>query len=143
MSFELGDETQGSPRPIACKLYPETSQDAVKLKSSVEVSGDLTVQVVKTGMKRSDGIEHDRYEYNINAYGAFSASPAWDFQKTPVHPEVTGDLVLLMVIAAPSEDADEGEVKVSARVELGDGSMAVPMITRRTADNATSVRFAI
>jgi hypothetical protein len=143
VSFELGDDAEDGIRPIACKLFPESSQDAVKLKSNVEVSGELSVAVVKTGMKIQKGFEHDRFEYNVNAYGAFSSSPTWDFQKTPVHPQITGDLVLLMVIALAGDESNSGQLKVSARAELGDGSIAIPLITRRTEDNAATVQFNI
>jgi hypothetical protein len=141
ISFELGDEAQAELRPVACKLYPESSQDAIKLKSSVEISGELSIHVGKTGTKGTKGVEHDRYEYNIKAYGTFGPSPAWDFQKTPVHPEITGDLVLLMVIAAPPATTSSGELKISARAELESSPIVIPLITRRTSDNAAAMTF--
>jgi len=143
VSFDLGYQANDDIRPIACKLFPESSQDAVKLKSSVEISGELSIQVAKTGMKMQNGFEHDRFEYNVNAYGAFSSSPAWDFQKTPVHPQITGDLTLILIMAQPSDQASSGVLKLSARAEVGEGSIAIPLITRRTQDDAATVSFKI
>jgi len=143
VSFDLGTDADDGVRPIACKLFPESSQDAVKLKSSVEISAELSIEVAKTGMKMQNESEHDRYEYNVNAYGSFSSSPAWDFQKTPVHPEITGDLMLITVMALPETQSTSGEMKVSARAELGEGSIAIPLITRRTQSDAATVSFKI
>jgi hypothetical protein len=141
ISFELGDEAQGELRPVACKLYPESSQNAIKLTSKVVISGELTVEVAKTSASVEEESEHNRYEYQINAYGAFSPSPAWDFKETHEHPEITGDLTLLMVIASPPGASNSGELKVSAKAQLRSEPLTIPLVTRRTANQAAAVTF--
>jgi hypothetical protein len=141
-AFELGHKDHADIRPIACKLYPESRQDTVKIASSFEITGDLTINFAKALGKRSGTKEHEQRQYNVNAYGAFSSRPSWDFQKTDVNPEVMGDFTLLMVVASPHGVQSVGQMSVSAQVELRSGSI-IPLVMRRESKNAAALTFTI
>src|SRR5262245_3564474 len=110
VGFELGNEDHDTVRPIACSLFPESRQDRVKVTSSVEISSELTIEIAKTGSKLQETLERERREFNVNTYGAFSSTPAWDFHKTEVNPEVAGDLTLVMVVAQPQAATSQGQM---------------------------------
>jgi hypothetical protein len=143
VAFELGSETRTQARPIACTLAPTSSQDVLKRSMSVEISSELAVKVAKGGTKETLGLEHELYEYNITAHGRFSSTPTWDFRRTPVHPEIVGDLALLMVVASPAGSPSPSSLRISAQAELRSGSGLIPLVTRRREDDAATVAFTI
>jgi hypothetical protein len=142
VAFELGSDSDEVLRPIAFALYPATQQDAIKITSSFEISNKLTIKVLEAGGKEGGGTEHQENHYRITTYGAFGSSPVWDFSQTQVNPEIQGDVHLLMVVATPPRSKNSGELRLSARAELRTG-LQIPLITRRSADSAETLKFDI
>lgn len=140
-SFGLGRQ-EDTVRPIACTLVPDSKANMVTVKDSVEISSELTVQVVKTGSKGTHGTEYQRSEYQIRALGGFSPEPAWDFYATHQEPEVAGDLTLVMVVVSPEGLKSDCTISVAADAKL-EGLPGIPMITRRRSGDPTPVHFSI
>jgi hypothetical protein len=145
--FELGPELDDDAvRPVACQLYPARTEDQVKQVRSVEVHGDLSIEVAGVsgpsgGRKQTTTTEVSGVRYRVLTFGQFSPEPAWHFARTEVTPEVAGDLFLALVVAVPDGLQTTTAVTLSAEVQLKSAPFALPLLTRRTADAAVARDF--
>jgi hypothetical protein len=148
VAFELGSElADDALRPVACQLYPMRSEDQVKEVRSVEVHGDLTVEVVgvgpSVGRKQTVQTEASTVRYSVMTFGRFGPEPTWHFARTEVTPEVTGDFFLALVIAVPSGVEASASVSLSAQAQLKSSPISIPVLTRRSADGVIARSFAL
>jgi hypothetical protein len=136
--FDLGrgidDQTM---RPIACKLFPETDQDEIKEIRSFEITNTMGVKLkdfespsVSGAGKRST--EYSRYQYHLTAFGKLSSRPIWDIRATEVHPEIAGDLTLILIVALPSQKVFDAEISISAEVQFRSSLPKVPFLMKRS-----------
>jgi hypothetical protein len=145
--FELGPELGADAvRPVAVRLYPARMEDQVKQVRSVELHGDLSIEVAgvagpAVGRTQTTTTEVSGVRYRILTFGQFSPEPAWHFARTEVTPEVVGDIFLALVVAVPAELETTAAVSLSAEVQLKSAPFALPLLTRRSADSAVAGSF--
>ena len=143
VEFSLGDD---DPRPVACRLYPERAEDPINKVRTVEMGAELSIKVVGvTGptVKRESSVrtEADVRQYPVMTFGRYGPTPAWHFASTDAAPEVIGDIFLALIVAVPSNAESTASITVSAEAQLKSVPFAVPLLTRRTANNLHQYTF--
>ncbi|MFF9768301.1 hypothetical protein ACF1GT_17090 [Streptomyces sp. NPDC014636] len=135
----LGDDVPaGAPRPVACGFFPERTDDRVPEVRTLEWSADLSVEAlgipVGPGLSRTATTTSEvaRLQHRVMTFGRFGSQPAWHFAQTSAAPEVTGDLLLSLVIAVPSGVRAGASLTVAAEAELRDVPFRLPLVTHRS-----------
>jgi hypothetical protein len=147
VEFRLGAElTDHDLRPVACKLYPENEEDQVKEIKDFEVSSQFQVKVLNIetpGLTPTSKhtMEYTSSRYRVFTFGRMSSQPTWNFRATEVHPEIAGDLTLVLVVALKPTLITTGEISVSAEVQLHSTLPKFPLLMKRSADGVTKNSF--
>lgn len=137
VTIALGHALAAGLRPIACSMFPASELDSSKVVKSVEVTATLGVKVASVELDalkhgHSEARETTAYSYHIVTFGACSSEPAWDFRANESHPELAGDVVLVLVAASPPGVATSGEISVTAIVESVASGFRLPFVSRAT-----------
>ena len=90
---------------------------------------------------RSVRTEADVRQYPVMTSGRYGPTPAWHFASTDAAPEVIGDIFLALIVAVPSNAESTASITVSAEAQLKSVPFAVPLLTRRTANNLHQYTF--
>jgi hypothetical protein len=132
--------------PIACRLYPERTEDEVKVVRKFDVSIDAGlafagIEGPSIGGGQSTERAFTSYRYHVVTFGRMGSTPVWHLRSTDVHPEIIGDFTLLAVVAVPPGPGWMGMVSVSAEAQLGRSGPKVPLLMRRTAKGIAAPAF--
>jgi len=147
IDFTLGSNlVDEDTKPIACRLYPESSEDETKEIKSFEVSHQLGFKILDISTPSlaalANKVQNTKATViELPRFGKMGAHPTWDFRTTEVHPEIAGDFSLILVAALPANTDAVGEITLSAEVQIRSSLPKFPLLMKRTYTGAAKNSF--